>query len=282
MKKVLITGANSYIGTSVEKWLLKESENYQVDTIDMQDENWRNYDFSPYDTVFHVAGIAHQKETKKNRDLYYKVNRDLAIETAKKAKNSGVKQFIFSSTMSVYGLNTGIITRETVPNPKSNYGKSKLEAEIVISKLQDNSFKVAILRPPMVYGPGCKGNYSRLSKISQSFLFFPNVNNKRSMIYINNLAQFIKKSIDNQSNGIFFPQNQEYVNTSELVKQIARTQGKIIFISKIFNFVTKFTFSDTINKVFGSLIYEMDLSKFEDEYNICDFNQSILFTEELI
>lgn len=159
MKKILITGANSYIGTSFEKYMAQWPEKYQVDTVDMIDGTWREKDFSGYDTVFHVAGIAHQKETQENAELYYKINRDLAFDTAVKAKTDGVKQFIFLSSMSVYGLETGVITKETVPTPKSNYGKSKLQAEELLNGLADETFKVAILRPPMVYGKGCKGNY---------------------------------------------------------------------------------------------------------------------------
>jgi UDP-glucose 4-epimerase len=118
MKRILITGKNSYIGTSVEKWLLKEPEKYSVDTIDMLNESWREHDFSKYDVVFHVAGIAHIKETKNNRNLYFKINRDLAYETALKAKQDGVKQFIFLSSMSVYGIEKGIIDKNTSLNPK--------------------------------------------------------------------------------------------------------------------------------------------------------------------
>lgn len=158
MKKILITGANSYIGTSFEKYVSQWPEKYEIDTVDMIDGSWREKSFAGYDAVFHVAGIAHRKETKENEHLYYEVNRDLAIETARKAKQDGVPQFIFLSSMSVYGKNTGIITQETPIVPKSDYGKSKAEAEKGIEVLQDANFNVAILRPPMIYGKGCKGN----------------------------------------------------------------------------------------------------------------------------
>src|SRR5690606_12783164 len=131
MKRVLITGANSYIGMSVEKWLLKQPDKYSVETLDMKDPNWVNFDFSKFDVVLHVAGIAHIKQTKKNKDLYYRVNRDLAVDTARKAKEAGIKQFVFLSTMSVYGKVTGIIKDDTIPNPKDAYGKSKYEAEVL-------------------------------------------------------------------------------------------------------------------------------------------------------
>ena len=141
MKKILITGANSYIGTSFEKYLNNNYFNdYEVDTADMIDGTWREKSFNGYDVVFHVAGIAHQKENKNNAHIYYEVNRDLAVETAKKAKNDGVKQFIFLSSMSVYGMETGVITKKTSPSPKTNYGKSKLQAEEHITSLRDESF----------------------------------------------------------------------------------------------------------------------------------------------
>ena len=128
----------------MKKWLLKEPDKYHVETLDMKDPNWINFDFSNFDVVFHVAGIAHIKETRKNRDLYYKINRDLAVETAKKAKESGVRQFIFMSSMSVYGLLTGTIKSNTLPTPTTMYGKSKYEGECEINKLMDDSFKVVI------------------------------------------------------------------------------------------------------------------------------------------
>ena len=172
MKKILITGANSYIGTSLEKWLGKNPDKYYVDTVSTRDDAWKKKDFSEFDVVFHVAGIAHIKETKENQDLYYKVNRDLAFEAAKKAKAGGVKQFVFLSSMSIYGQDVGPIGINTIPNPKTAYGKSKYEAETMVLELEDDSFKVAILRPPMVYGPNSKGNYQLLSKFAKKHLYF--------------------------------------------------------------------------------------------------------------
>ena len=160
--------------------------------------------FSGYDSVFHVAGIAHIKETIKNRDLYFSVNRDLAYEVAKKAKEDGVRQFVFLSTMSVYGLNTGIIDNNTPEAPKNAYGRSKLEAEKLIRELEAANFQVAIIRPPMVYGKGAKGNYQRLSKFAQKSPIFPDYNNQRSMLYIDNLCEFVRLIIIHVSTGIFF------------------------------------------------------------------------------
>ena len=220
MKRILITGAESYIGTSFDRYLKeKYPGQYEVDTVDMVDGSWRKKSFSGYDSVFHVAGIAHRKETEKNAELYYKVNRDLAADCAAKAKNDGVKQFVFLSSMSVYGLNSGYIGSATLPNPKTNYGKSKLQAEIALKKSEAADFAVAVLRPPMIYGKGCRGNYNTLKKIALKSPFFPNIDNKRSMLYIENLCGFVRALIDNRDRGLFFPQNKEYVNTTRLAEE---------------------------------------------------------------
>ena len=259
MKKILITGANSYIGTSFEKYINENfSEDYQVDIIDMIDGSWREKSFAGYDAIYHVAGIAHQKETKENAHLYYEINRDLAFEVAKKAKNDGVKQFIFLSSMSVYGMDTGVITKETRPNPKTNYGKSKLQAEEQIVSLRDETFKVCVLRPPMVYGEGCKGNYNTIIKLVKKFPFFPRVNNKRSMVRIDNLIVLIRKAIDEELDGLYFPQDSEYVNTTKLAKQIAESMHKKVYMSYFLGFVVICLkpFSRTVKKAFGNLIYD--------------------------
>lgn len=259
MKKVLITGANSYIGTSFEKYIKENYPNdYTIDTVDMTDSNWRSKSFAGYDAVFHVAGIAHQKETKENAHLYYEVNRDLAVETAKKAKNEGVRQFIFLSSMSVYGMNTGVITKDTVPNPKSNYGKSKWEAEKKISELGTASFCISILRPPMVYGDGCKGNYQAIVTIVKNFPVFPRINNQRSMVKIETLSYFVKNLIDKCECGMFFPQESNYIRTDALATDIANNIGKQIYRSRLLGLLVICCrpFSRTLKKAFGSLIYK--------------------------
>ena len=246
----------------------------------MIDGSWREKSFSGYDVVFHVAGIAHIKETKKNESLYYSINRNLAYEVAEKAKNDGVHQFIFLSSMSVYGIETGVIDKETPVNPKSAYGKSKFQAEEMINKLADDSFTVAILRPPMVYGKGCKGNYPRLAKLALRTPIFPLVDNKRSMIYIDNLSEFVKQICDNTSSGLFLPQNSEYVNTSEMVRLIAEAHGKKIIMTKLFDPILRLLNSGTINKVFGHLVYEKQMSFCgKSNYQTINFNDSIIYTE---
>lgn len=279
MKNILITGKNSYIGTSLENWLMREPDKYKVDTVDMKDGSWKEKDFSQYDVVFHVAGIAHIKETSDNQYLYYKVNRDLAYETAQKAKKDGVAQFILLSSMSVYGIENGIIDKNTPLEPKSAYGKSKIEAEELINKLQDVFFTLATVRPPMVYGKGCRGNYPKLARLAIKTSFFPKVDNKRSMIYIDNLSEFVKQVVDNKSSGLFFPQNLEYVNTSEMVRIIAEAHGKKVIMTKLFNPLLKVLNVSTVNKVFGDLIYDMSMSEYENDYRVCGFGESVIKTE---
>ena len=283
MKKILITGKNSYVGRSLEKWLGNYPNRYSIDSISLRNDSWKEKDFSEYDVLFHVAGIAHIKETKENAHLYYKVNRDLAIEVAQKAKNESVEQFIFLSSMSVYGIETGVIDKDSPFNPKSNYGKSKLEAEKLITNLEDSLFKVAILRPPMIYGKGCKGNYTKLAKLALKTPIFPEIDNKRSMIYIDNLSEFVKSIVDNSWSGIFFPQNNDYVNTSRMVELIAKAHGKRILLTEIFNpLLISIKRNETVSKVFGTLIYEETLSRNSNVQfdNFVDFEKSIRLTED--
>lgn len=276
MKKILITGANSYIGVSFEKYMQKYSGEYQIDTLDMLDNAWRDKDFSEYDTVYHVAGIAHRKETEENKHLYYEVNRNLAVETAKKAKAFGVRQFIFLSSMSVYGMDTGIITKETLPVPKSNYGKSKLQAEEQLHMIKDDNFIVTIIRPPMVYGKNCKGNFQSIIKLVKKLPVFPKVKNKRSMIYIDNLSSFVKMCIDKELSGLYFPQNRQYVQTTDMAKIIADKIGKKLYMSFLLGLGIKICmpFLLIVQKGFGSLIYK-DTEEFEYAYCAKDDNESI-------
>ena len=286
MKRILITGANSYIGTSFEKWVSQWPEEYHVDTVETRNGQWKELDFSSYDVVFHVAGIAHQDAKADQEELYYKVNRDLTIEVAKKAKSEGVKQFIFMSSMIVYGASskigeTKIITRDTVPEPINFYGNSKLQAEQGILPLQSEGFNVVVIRPPMIYGKDSKGNYPLLAKFAKITPVFPNIENKRSMLHIDNLTEFIRLMVDNSEKGVFFPQNREYIKTAEMVKIIADVKGKKLRLTKLFNpiLVGLGGNVNVINKVFGSLLYSQDISSYKHDYQLNDLKASIINTE---
>ena len=289
MKHILITGANSYIGTSFAKYVAQLPDKYHVDTVDMVDGTWREKDFSGYDCVYHVAGIAHSdtnKVSEEQKALYYRVNTDLTVETAQKAKNSGVKQFIFMSSAIVYGESAPIgkakcITKDTPVNPANFYGDSKAQAEKGILPLSDEHFHVVVLRPPMIYGPGSKGNYPVLSKLAQKLPLFPVVDNQRSMLYIGNLMEFVRLMVDNEEQGIFWPQNPEYTNTSQLVKLIAQAHGKKVLLVPGLGWALKLLSHVTglVNKAFGSLSYEQSLSAYRENYCLTSLADSILETE---
>lgn len=288
-KKVLITGQGSYIGTAVERWLLKDKDHYQVDTLNMQDETWRDTDFSQYDVVYHVAGIAHAdvgNVTEEQKQLYYKVNTDLTIEVVERARQAKVKQFIFMSSMIVYsGCKENFITSETEPCPLNFYGDSKWRADQKIQEMDAENFKVVVLRPPMIYGKGSKGNYPQLAKLASKLPVFPIVKNQRSMLHIDNLCQFVKLMIDNEEHGVFFPQNGEYSNTSDMVQMIAEVKGhRIIMIPFVGIFIKLLEkvpgkIGGLTIKAFGNSSYDMSMSEYKENYRVNSLRKSIVLTE---
>lgn len=240
-KSILIIGENSYIGKYLEQYLNSCSKEYEVETVSSVNNNWKNLDFKNYDVLINVAAIVHNPKAESK--LYYKVNRDLVIDLVNKAKKEGIKQFIQMSTMNVFGLDDGIIDEKTSLLPNNNYGKSKLEADNYLNKIKDEKFKVCIIRPPMVYGKGCKGNYKRLEKYVEYIPFFPNLKNKKDFIFIENLTDFIKYAIDNKIDGIFYPRDPEPISTYEIVKSIALNKKKPMFLLGIFNPIIKLLIS---------------------------------------
>lgn len=266
MKKVLITGEHSYIGNSFANFVGK-IENNQIDTdfVSLRTNEWQNLDFSQYDTILHVAGIAHVSADPKRKDEYFKINRDLTEKIAKKAKLDGVGQFIFMSSMIVYGekegiINKTVITRETKPKPIDFYGDSKLQADLLLQKMETTNFKVVIVRTPMVFGPGSKGNFPLLVKIAKLSPIFPKIDNQRSMIFIDNLSNFLMKIIIGNLSGIFFPQNSDYFSTTEIIRTIRDLMNKRIILTPIFNWLiialsSKFRL---LNKIYGNKIYTKD------------------------
>ncbi|MHC1734657.1 MAG: NAD-dependent epimerase/dehydratase family protein [Erysipelotrichaceae bacterium] len=281
MRKILVTGKNSYIGTSFKQWMAKTC---LVDEINLQTDEWKDADFSHYDVVFHVAGIAHVSTDPKYRDLYFKVNRDLAIEVANKSKESGVSQFIFMSSAIVYGKaleNHGKISMDSIPKPDNFYGESKLQAEASILELSDAFFRVVILRPPMIYGYGSKGNYPKLSTIAKKLPFFIEIDNQRSMLHIDNLCSFLQVAIERDLQGTFFPQNDQYVSTSRMVRTIAEVNGKEMPMIKIPCFFEKLLLRIPLaQKAFGNLYYDKEMSLFDQlNYIVTDFKTSIRLSE---
>lgn len=282
MKKILITGANSYIGTTFTDWM-KQYGGYLIDTVDTLSGAWKNKDFSGYDAVFHVAGIAHSMPRADMKELYYKVNTELAVSIAEYAKKCGVRQFIFMSSIIVYGSKNPVIYKDTPEAPENFYGDSKLQADIRLHKMEDESFKVCSIRPPMVYGKGSKGNYPKLSRLAKKTKIFPSIKNQRSMLHVENLCEFVRLIIDNEESGYFYPQNKEYVGTAQLVKTIAEISGNKMVQTGIFNPILSVLSKKitVFNKLFGSLAYDKELSRYMDfAYCVNDFEESIKRTEE--
>ena len=280
MINVLITGAGSYVGESVRKYIVATSSDFVIDTVDTLEEHWKQADFTKYDVVFHVAGIAHVNADPKMKPLYYKVNRDLTIEIAKHAKEAGVKQFIFMSSMIVFheskSLKTEILTYNTEPNPNGFYGDSKLQAENGLHEIESSSFKVCILRPPMIYGPNSKGNFLRLGWLATKTPVFPCWHNKRSMLYIDNLAEFVKQAIYKELQGTYYPQNKELADTVDIVSFFAKKYDHKVWISRLFNpfvWIGSF-FLQPINKMFASYYYDPKMSEMDFEYQLVSQEQS--------
>lgn len=285
--KILISGEKGYIGKSFESWARNWGEKYSVEYISLRSEEWKNKSLAEYNIIIHAAAIVHQKETSEMEALYSKINRDFTIEFASKAKYSGVQQFIFMSSMSVYGLegNVGkevVIDENTPCHPKTFYGKSKLQAEKGLKELTDENFKVAIIRSPMIYGPSCPGNYRKLKKFVMKSPIFPLIENRRSMIFIDNLSEFIRLLIDYGGSGLFFPQNRYYVNTADLAKTIAEENSKKIHLSKSLARIVKWVGYRTsiVQKLFGNLVIDSRLSDYRGlDYCVTDFKRSISLSE---
>lgn len=281
MKKILITGAGSYVGESVRRYILSTSSDFQIDAVDTMGDNWKNADYSQYDVVYHVAGIAHVNADPKMEALYYKVNRDLTIEVAKHAKAAGVKQFIFMSSQIVFhesqSLKTEMLTADTKENPNGFYGDSKLQAELGIKPLEDEDFKVCILRPCMIYGPNAKGNFPRLVKLATKVPVFPCWHNKRSMLYIDNLAEFVKQAILRELSGTYYPQNRELADTVEIIRFFAKANGHKVWITRLLNPFIRIGsfFLQPINKMFATYYYDPEMSKMDFNYQLVSFEDSL-------
>lgn len=280
MKKILITGAGSYIGTKVQHWLEQSPDMFEVEAIDTIDNHWKQADFSKYDVVYNVAGIAHVKAAKGEGPLYYAINKDMVIEIAKAAKAAGVKQFIHMSSMIVYKevktLEGKQIHKDTQPAPNGFYGDSKLQGELGIQALADDSFKVCVMRPPMIYGPGCRGNFPRLVWLATKTPIFPAWHNKRSMLYIDNLCEFVKQLIINEVDGVVYPQNAEYADTVEIIRYYAKANGKNVWITKLFNPLI-WMLGDhvrALGKMFSNSTYDMEMSKYPFDYHVVSLEDS--------
>lgn len=300
-KKVLITGAGSYIGETFRTYAEEHYATLKVDAVDMLDPAWREKDFSGYDIIYHVAGIAHAdvgNVDEATKAKYYAVNTDLAVEVCQKAKAEGLKEFIFMSSMIVYGDSapygkSKVVDEHTVPVAANFYGDSKLQADVAVRELADDNFKVIVLRPPMIYGKGSKGNYPSLARFAKKLPVFPDVDNQRSMLHIDNLCEFLCQIMlvkEVKENAIvLIPQNAEWTKTSEMVKEIAEVTGKKTATIGIMKPAVSLggkmpgKIGGLVNKAFGNSCYAHEISEYEGiTYQTTSLKESIVKTEDVV
>lgn len=285
--KILIIGKDSYIGNHVDLWLSKHG--HEVTQLDVLADEWKTFDYSPYDAIVHVAGIVHRPDCN-DWELYKRVNTDMPIAIATMAKEQGVKQYIFFSTMGVYGfdkkLARNIVDEDTSLLAEDMYGKSKLMAEVGLMKLQNESFNVVCVRPPSVYGKGCRGGYiTGFTAIARRLPVIPRAyeNVKQSFIYIDNLCEFVRLAIDKRLSGAYCPQDDKVVSANELLEVISKGIGKNYRSSWLMGQVVRFlSFLPLVKKAYGGIEYSKELSIIEGvNYVVVPFDEGMRRTVTL-
>lgn len=265
MKKILIIGKDSYIG---RKFIEKQYDGFHVEEFDSMEPLTIDI-YKGFDVVIHLAGIAHvsNKKSKKMDELYTRVNRDLAIESCNFAKEAGVKQFIFMSSMIIYGDDKRIgkpfiIDENTKPNPSNVYGRSKLDADLYIQSQNSSAFKTLVIRSPMVYGEGCKGNYPKLLKLANKLPILPRIHNKRSVISIENLVNYYSESINEETSGVGYPQDDKYMDTTAVMIEARKANGKKSYQSLLLGLAVRIAslFVRSFRKMYSTKIYKRDAS----------------------
>lgn len=267
MTKILIIGKDSYIGKSLKNHFLNRSRGFIVNTVSIRSSSWKEINFEIYDCIIYMAGAKPEHEGGDSEVLNYHLNSDMPFEIASAAKASGVTRFIFPSTIDVYGKYSGpgvdtVIDKNTAESPVGVYASSKLAGENRLKSLEDDSFRIMILRLPMVYGPGCPGAYDRLKNIVLSQRKLPVINNRLSVINVSTLCAFIQYLIENDYCGTFHPQNKSYMSTSELMDMISRELLVPMNLSKWLGFkyrIFRKSCPEDIAPFMGNLVYSKDI-----------------------
>jgi UDP-glucose 4-epimerase len=256
--RILITGKNSYIGNSFKNFL-KDKPQYQVDEISVREDSWKSVSFKGYDVIIHLAALVHKNERKYTLKDYQKVNVELTIDIANKAIDEGVSKFIFLSTMAVYGK-AKVINKGTALNPITNYGITKLHAEEKLNLLvKKSNLTLTIIRPPMIYGSGAKGNPNLIEKLSKLSCVFPESLNRKSFLSMDKLSQIIFENLSNTKNNTIHPKDSNNQTTYQLFKYYRSIQNKKSYPMKIIGSILRaLTFIGFINKVFGDLYYDFN------------------------
>lgn len=285
MVNVTITGGSGFIARALAARLAEFPDRYRVRRVSLRGEEWKRAGFAGADCVVHTAGIAHVKGNPAMAPLYDRVNRGLALEAAQRARADGAGQFIFLSSAIVYGDappagTRNIIGADTPVAPSGAYGRSKLDAEEGLRAMAGEDFRVAVVRPPMVYGRGCKGNYVTLAKLARTLPVFPRFENRRSVLYVENLAECLRLLIDARAQGTFWPQDGEILSTSELVRRVAAAHGRRIALLRCLNPAVRLLGRRGLaRRAFGDVAYDPALSLRPDGYRRFDVGEAIRRTE---
>ncbi|MCU0460402.1 MAG: NAD-dependent epimerase/dehydratase family protein [Bacteroidales bacterium] len=260
-EKILITGSQSFVGTNY----IRYSKFRNIDEVSLFENTPNEIDYKSYDVVIHLVAIVHQTR-RANDSEYFKINRDLCIEVAKEAKRAGVKQFLFLSTVKVYGSfhsNSEPWNESSACFPEDAYGKSKYEAEKILRTLEDENFTVSIIRTPLVYGEGVRANMKSIIKLVEKSIILPfkDIRNKRNFTSAENLVAFIDRIIDLNASGTFIAMDKIAISTTDLVKMISENLGRKIYLFRTPNFIIKIgmiIMPSFFERLYGS--YEMDNS----------------------
>ena len=272
MKTVLITGASGFVG---QRFCVNNKDRYSIKTVSLQNAQIEDLDLSGVDVILHLAGIAHRMD-KTDDSLYFQVNYELTKKLAEAAKQAGVGQFIFVSTIKVYGDDYELLTPETMCRPNDAYGKSKLMAEAALKDWETKDFIISIVRPPLIYGQGVKGNMQKLMGLVENRKYIPlgNINNKRSMLGLDNFVALLDRVIETRKSGTFLIQDSEPVSTSRLISEIAKgknIQIKLISIPWVVRYTIKKIAPEIYKRLFGSLVVDdsatRNLLNFEPPYS---------------
>lgn len=259
--KILITGSNGYVG---KNFIDAYKSKYDFCKFSLLKKPLEGLQLDNIDAVLHCAALVHQGKEKCFQE-YYDVNVKYPVSLAKKSKESGVKQFIFISTVSVYGEGESLITEDTICCPKTPYGKSKLMAEIELRKLEEDNFVVSIIRAPMVYGSSAPGNMAALISLVKKVRVIPlgNIENKRSFVYIVNLLHLIDCVIEKKKNGLFLACDDEALGTSKLIEFIAKGLDKKITLIRVpfFQIILKFIKPSIHDSLYGTLKINNQVTK---------------------
>ena len=285
MPELLITGGHSFIGGAVRAWMEEASPEFHCTAVSLRGDGWKAMDFSRYDAVLHCAGIAHVSPDPSLAEQYDLVNHRLTAELAAKAKSDGVKQFIFLSSMIVFGEAAPAGTRRTIspdtpPSPANAYGQSKLDAENALHALADDAFRVAILRPPMVYGGGCRGNYNTLVSLARKLPVFPEFENRRSMLYVENLAELIRRIALDRAAGTFHPSDGAPRSVTDIVRAICAAHGKNMHFARALAPLVRLTGrGGIVRRAFGDMAYAPTMPDYPGDYRRFGFEEAIRRTE---